>query len=99
MKTIEGYWYNDDNRNFPMPVENTIDQSIKAVFVKKLRLVESKAKRDAYMGSSICRLCKKVNGSEEYVYTGWFWPSGYLHYVEVHNVGPSRKFYEFIMGL
>lgn len=26
------------------------------------------------------------------------WPEGYAHYIEVHNVKPSREFYNFIMN-
>lgn len=46
----------------------------------------------AYRGSSACRICGKMNGSHEYVFGGYRWPSGYRHYIEEHNVEPSEGF-------
>jgi hypothetical protein len=45
----------------------------------------------------------KDNGSSEFSITSpngdlITWPEGYAHYVEVHNVKPSREFYNFIMN-
>lgn len=57
-----------------------------------------------YKGSSKCRLCNCINGSEEYqvfykkkhVYTI---PSGYLHYVQSHSVKPPQDFIDFCVSL
>jgi hypothetical protein len=46
----------------------------------------------AYRGSSTCRVCGKTNGHREFIFGGYRWPEGYLHYVEEHNVEPSEGF-------
>lgn len=59
----------------------------------------------AYLGSSVCRLCSAVNGSEEYLWfdatskTRFRWPSGYLHYIRCHGVIPSSHFVEALQSL
>ncbi len=45
----------------------------------------------------------KNNGASEYKMVTAngdviHWPEGYEHYIEVHNVKPSREFYNFIMN-
>lgn len=49
-----------------------------------------------YRGSSRCRICDIRNGSCEYIFGGYRWPAGYLHYVEEHNVEPSAGFKEML---
>lgn len=102
---IEGYW--DSTK---MPQRNTIDKNIKDSFLQKLNEVETQLKKSkstyiGYFGFSYCRLAKfdnceqgDFNGSWEYVTDTWTWPQGYKHYVEVHNVKPSDKFYKYIMN-
>ena len=83
---IEGYWrtqYNELDslyKNYPFPVENSVDKNIKDHFVNKLEMIEEYLKQEEkynkiiqYKGSSFCRLCKKINGSIEYV-DEWRWP-------------------------
>lgn len=50
----------------------------------------------AYRGFSQCRLCLCANGSREFRYKGWVWPSGFRHCIEAHNVRPSSDFVHFI---
>jgi hypothetical protein len=45
-----------------------------------------------YRGSSHCRICGSINGSAEFMYSNWCWPSGYMHYIEYHGVEPSQGF-------
>lgn len=65
-----------------------------------------------YRGSSYCRICAsdkqydKVNnkillsmGSRQYVLNGWEWPEGYLHYIEVHNVMPSKEWLKDVLDI
>lgn len=103
---IEGYW--DSTK---MPQINTIDKNIKDSFLQKLNEVETHLKKSkssyiGYFGFSYCRLaefdnCQKGdhNGNQEYITDTWTWPQGYKHYIEVHNVKPSDKFYKYIMNL
>lgn len=51
----------------------------------------------AYHGSSKCRFCNVLNGSAEYDFKHWVWPTGYLHYITDHDVVPSPEFLEFVM--
>lgn len=63
----------------------------------------------AYGGgtASLCRLCSVANGNREYQVCGnagtdartYRWPEGFRHYVERHNVIPSRMFHDLINGL
>lgn len=68
-------------------------------FLRILRDVEDAAAVRTYRGASTCRVCHKVNGSREFETSGAIWPSGLRHYIEVHNVMPSREFQQHIEGL
>jgi hypothetical protein len=50
----------------------------------------------SYRGFSQCRICGKSNGSREFDYGGYVWPSGFRHYIEAHNVKPSDGFIKMI---
>jgi len=96
-KKIEGYWYSKHESKYPMPVANTIDMSIKDSFIAKLKSIEEVAHQVHYRGFSGCRICNCLNGTFEYEYKNWVWPVGYMHYIQDHNVAPSKEFYEFVM--
>mmetsp|Transcript_16320 Transcript_16320/g.25353 ORF Transcript_16320/g.25353 Transcript_16320/m.25353 type:complete len:128 (-) Transcript_16320:49-432(-) len=67
----------------------------------------------AYRGLSPCRLCDELNGNAEYVLQPKYqvmeegqkeerevcWPSGYHHYLQEHDVIPSKQFYDVVMKL
>ena len=106
---IEGYWKAKDSigggaitapgtSEYPTPVANTIDQSIKESFVNKLRQIEASENTEViyYKGFSYCRICGIQNGSTEYVRDNWTWPEGYLHYIIEHNVSPTDEFYKYV---
>ena len=102
-KRIEGYWYkpfDDSCAAYPFPRARKNAWEDAAVFIIKLQRMQESAHVVAYKGISNCRLCKKMNGSTEFVVEGkdyiWKWPSGLLHYVQVHNVKPSRDFRKFV---
>ena len=96
---IEGYWYSEYEKQYPKPIPNTIDISIKQQFIEKLKKIQLHAHEVAYMGSSKCRLCDICNGSTEFNHKGWIWPIGYLHYIETHNVSPSKDFINFVINI
>lgn len=103
MKKIEGYWYECDRydrtgEKYPMPVANTIDLSIKKDFIEKLKQIQKISHEIHYRGFSGCRICNCLNGTFEYEYEDWVWPEGYLHYIQDHNVAPTKEFYDFIMN-
>jgi hypothetical protein len=107
---VEGYWAISPKKTeeFPFPVRH--DWVGKDLFLVKLKEKEKTAKVTHYRGFSDCRLdsfdkCTvgEFNGAKEYSEplrpkNGCFVWSGCYHYVSVHNVIPSKKFYDFIMN-
>ncbi len=83
-----------------MPKARTNPWKGQGAFLTCLEVIETgdDAYEVAYRGWSTCRICGKRNGSTEYVFDGWKWPSGFRHYVEAHNLRPSLAFIEFITG-
>ena len=98
MNTIkyEGYWRNSRHPELPVPKAHILPWNRKDEFVAQLKGLEAVLTPDAYRGISLCRICQKSNGNEEYQYDGWRWPSGFLHYVEEHNVIPTGEFARMI---
>lgn len=94
----EGFWRSEREPTLPSPHGLDKPWKGKRKFLAALAKVEKRAHASHYKGSSNCRICDKRNGSATYEYDGWQWPSGYRHYVEVHNVRPSLAFQEFILG-
>lgn len=101
-KFIEGYWYEDylfRNHDLPIPIESNV--VIDKDFIKKLCDIYNQVIPKSFYGSSMCRICKQSNGSDEYELgknnTSFIFPSGLIHYYINHNVQPSKNFYEFIM--
>lgn len=94
---IEGYWYDKYNPQYPKPIpqKTKCDQE----FISKLKSLEERAAIICYRGSSNCRICNIRNGSKEYMYGGWNWPSGYMHYITEHNIHPSEEFRKFVEGI
>src|SRR5215475_13778990 len=96
---IVGYWsYSPDDPALPYPQANSKPWARQEEFVAKLKAIEQGirerryGKLTAYRGLSMCRLCRVLNGNEEFEYGDYRWPSGFLHYVEVHNVRPPADF-------
>lgn len=100
MKNIkkEGFWKSIYDEELPAPVSRVRPMEDKAAFLTALDAVQDKATRTSYRGLSYCRICEMQNGNGTYEYEGWMWPTGYRHYIEVHNVKPSSAFKEFIMS-
>ena len=51
-------------------------------------------------GSTVCRICNKSNGNKEHYInngnSGFIVPSGYLHYMEDHDVHPPIDFFTYV---
>lgn len=94
----EGFWAADPDKIevFPFPKPNIMHWIEKDEFIKKLTIVENKARKNTYKGFSRCRICKIPNGSITYTYSNWRWPSGFKHYIKQHNIKPSQEFISFI---
>jgi hypothetical protein len=93
----EGFWYSKYEPNLPKPVDSG-DWAEKEQFILKLEKLQNTLSPVGYKGWSTCRICNCMNGSEEYSYKNFVWPSGYLHYIRDHNVHPSDKFKKLILG-
>lgn len=46
--------------------------------------------KEAYMGSSSCKVCGCRNGSYDFYRRPFVYPEGYLHYVTQHGFKPPR---------
>lgn len=79
----------------PEQQPDPIDQE----FLDKLAKVELGAVELQYRGTSICRICRQMNGSREFEYQDWRWPKGLRHYFEEHNVHPTPEFAAFIRSV
>lgn len=106
MKSI-GFWANYPNEKslpgLPWPVPSEKPWADKALFLEKLKKLQDSLHgplyRLSYRGFSMCRCCNKSNGSVTFKYNDFTWPSGYAHYVDVHNVRPDPDFEKWIMEL
>lgn len=112
MRHREGYWYEGSPEEggiyLPKPIANEKPWKGQCVFLKALDKVENGGREITrsrhYKGCSPCRCCdEERNGSGEFICTAlkseWVWPSGFRHYIEVHNVRPSVAFQEFILAV
>lgn len=94
----EGFWHSKYEPQYPKPVENKKPWQGHLAFIKRLEEIQHKANIFRFKGFSTCRICKNSNGSDEYQYKNWRWPSGYMHYIKEHNIIPSDEFFKFVMG-
>lgn len=92
----EGFWYSPAEPGWPRPVPHAKPWKGKSHFVELLTKLEGEAQELCYKGWSTCRICHCHNGSVTYRYKQWEWPSGFLHYIEKHNVRPSDEFIAFV---
>lgn len=99
MKKIRvGFWKSAEEPDLPVPVAREAgDRSfLKRTFLRSLTSVEELATEASYKGVSKCRICGCRNGSTEYSYGKYVWPSGLRHYVEAHDVQLPSDFVDFI---
>lgn len=81
-----GYWASpgDEDSPYPIPVPDTpLSAPDKALLLSYLK---GGATLHQYRGSSMCRICGKINGSTEKTDGMFLWPSGLAHYLEDHDV-------------
>lgn len=97
-----GFWqmdgfFNPETKYYPNPIENSNNRTKEEVelFLEKLEKIERyEAKTEDNMGFSYCRICNIENGSREYIWNRYIWPSGYKHYIKKHNIEINDDFYE-----
>jgi hypothetical protein len=83
--------------SLPFPVRMKLETFEKEAFLKQLAIEERRATKRNMKGWSTNRWDGSKNGSAEFQYKGWRWPSGYKTYLE-GGVLPSASFFKFIMG-
>jgi len=99
---VEGYWFSSyiPSAEYPHPIASNI--SVCPKFLDKLKIVSENANKLYYNGYSNCRLCGCNNGTIEFSLTKngikFRYPIGLMHYYVIHNVQPSKEFYDFIMN-
>ena len=96
-KKIEGYWYSENQPQYPMPLKNQLsEQDAKEIF----DLIKIKEKESEFIdsrGLSPSRIDSNMVGSGEYNHEKWLWPEGFAeHYVLKYRVKPSDNFLKFI---
>jgi hypothetical protein len=94
------YWNHNKYWKYPFPVVIDIEgfgASEKFEFLSLLREMQESpfTARVTFRGVSKNRLTGECNGNSEYTRDDWFWPSGYITYIE-SGVPPSRDFYRYI---
>ena len=52
----------------------------------------------SYRGLSMCRICKKMNGSIEQSDGVYLWPGGLAHYIEDHDVVLPDEFVTHVLA-
>lgn len=95
----EGFWRWQHEPDLPMPIANAMPWEGQAEFLRRLSAVEDAANFLQAKGWSTCRVCDRPNGSREFRTAGAEWPEGLRHYVETHNVRPSKAFTDYIERL
>jgi len=95
-----GFWRSTQEPKLPRPKIEFI--SNRKEFEKALEILENYLDNKSsftgyYKGWSNCRICGERNGSDEFKYKGWIWPSGFYHYIEDHLIGAPTAFIKFII--
>ena len=85
-----GYWSGGEMTGCPDPKEMPVrvyDPEEKARIVSYLK---SGAEYQGWMGFSYCRfdcgVCCSKMGTKDFTDGTWFWPEGFYHYIETHDL-------------
>lgn len=86
-------------QTLPFPIENTRTPDHDLLLSKLQILINTIDKKNViqYKGMSKCRICDKFNGSQEYRIANFCIPEGYIHYLQVHNVGMDERLREYLL--
>lgn len=95
-----GFWAEDSSdTRYPRPTPNSAVKDQSELIAKLKNFMETDENYIQYKGSSTCRLCGKNNGSREHKFGGYVIPSGYIHYLEQHNVAVDPRFEKYFMSI
>lgn len=101
MKTLKlmGYWYSKAEPYYPHPeifVDENMDAEEKDWIIRYLNLSYVVK---AYRGTSPCRFnCNADAGSCDNSDGEYLFPSGFVHYVQVHSVRPPQEFVDKVLA-
>lgn len=95
----------EPSEELPFPVEN--EPNYGNDFFERIEwLMKNKRMNEMFnhqfiqfRGFSRCRICEKNNGSAEFCYEGFRFPSGYFHYIIDHRIQVPVEFQRMIMDL
>lgn len=91
-----GYW--SDPPEVKKFVDKEWSQLVRWAVIGYLRMGDV---HQTWRGYAHCRFpgCSKIdNGSQDLTDGDWKWPSGYAHYLAVHDVKPPPEFIAHVMG-
>jgi hypothetical protein len=105
---IIGYWttigvhHNIENimpwdtksASYTFPIADSAKDCQKHIIAAISKLETSSSVVQSF-GYSDCRICQCNNGTEEYTHGKYTWPSGYIHYLEKHNVLVDHEFAKY----
>jgi hypothetical protein len=97
-RKLIGYWRSDDGPTWPDPadfVDEQWDRSERDTVA--FYLMRGTAVEWSELGFSDCRMCGKMNGSDEYTDGTYVWPEGLSHYVRDHAVRLPTEVVEHIL--
>ena len=96
-KKIEGYWYNKQHPEYPMPIPNVLSQEEAQRIFFLIKEKEKEAKELSYLGVSFSRITGEDVGCNEFQTDEWVWTGAFAeHYVLNHKVKPSEEFLKYI---
>jgi hypothetical protein len=95
---LEGHWYSDYEKHFPMPIHSDEALLAQPQFSYGQGNTDENHVR-AFRGWSTCRCCQKHNGNKEYESNGWVWPEGFRHYISEHNIVPKKEFLKDVLNI
>ena len=83
-----GFWSKDGKE---IPVDKDWKKKNIFAYESVVKYLEDPDRTTDYKGTSICMVCRKQNGSQEFNKDGFIYPSGYVHYITSHNVVPDDR--------
>ena len=99
--TLIGYWEGDMEPGWPRVtdfVDELWDETERHRVASYLEQGFNPWAGTAQAGISLCRLCRKGNGSAERTDGVYIWPDGLAHYVREHGVRPPVSVIRHIIG-
>lgn len=94
---------NTSQDHLPLPIPHTHRWPGQSAFESELEAIQLEFQSlrcvESALGVSSCDICHTETGvMQEYKGDGMVWRGDFLHYVEVHNVKPSREFYQWVIA-